>query len=327
MDDIITIGSAIQDVFIKTKRFEILENEVFGDDEKGICLPLGSKVPIEKLVFASGGAGTNTAVTFARFGLSVSFLGKIGQDFRGEEIKKELKKENVATSLIIESKDYPTAYSVILSTYQQGRTILVFRGASGHLQEKDIDFSRIKTKWLYIASLGGNLNLIKKIVTEAEKKKIKIAFNPGQKELKQGLSKLKEILARIDVLILNKEEASLLTGISFQKENEIVKKTTLIAKNIGVITKGREGLVAFDKEYLYRAGTFGKEAIEPTGAGDAFGSAFVYGILKEKGLEFAIRLGSLNATSVIQKIGAKNGILRKIPESELSKLAITKEKL
>lgn len=327
MDDIITIGSAAQDVFIKTTKFIILENEVFGDDEKGICLPLGSKIPIDELVFASGGAGTNTAVTFARLGLKVSFLGKIGRDSIGEEIKKELKKEKVGIKLIREDEIKPTAFSVILSTYGKGRTILMFRGASANIQEKEIDFCNLKARWFYIASLAGNFGLLKKIVQHAFRNNIKIAFNPGSEELALPYSKLKEIIDKVEILILNKEEAAVLTGVPYNKEQEIIQKTKKITPNIGVITKDIEGVAVFDKDYIYRAGTFREKVIEATGAGDAFGSGFVFGVLKGMGIDFAIRAGSFNATSVIKQIGAKKGIVKNFSEKELSKLTIAKERI
>jgi sugar/nucleoside kinase (ribokinase family) len=69
----------------------------------------------------------------------------------------------------------------------------------------------------------------------------------------------------------------------------------------------------------------GGEGIERTGAGDAFGSGFVSGMILENDIEYAIQLGSANATSVIQEIGAKNGLLQKDDLDGIEKAEVNKE--
>ena len=61
--DIITIGSATRDIFMKSEQFKIVEDKSFATGQ-GECFALGSKIEIKDIVFASGGGGTNTAVTF-----------------------------------------------------------------------------------------------------------------------------------------------------------------------------------------------------------------------------------------------------------------------
>ena len=51
--------------------------------------------------------------------------------------------------------------------------------------------------------------------------------------------------------------------------------------------------------------------VDRTGAGDAFGSGFVAGLIQASRIEYAIRLGSANATSVVEYVGAKKGIVTK----------------
>ena len=53
------------------------------------------------------------------------------------------------------------------------------------------------------------------------------------------------------------------------------------------------------------------KVIEKTGAGDAFGSGFLTGYIKEKSIERGLQIGIANAASCIQKLGAKNGLLQR----------------
>jgi sugar/nucleoside kinase (ribokinase family) len=81
---------------------------------------------------------------------------------------------------------------------------------------------------------------------------------------------------------------------------------------IAVMTDGARGAIVSDGRYIYRAGIFKeKKLVDRTGAGDAFGSGFVAGFILKKDIHFALRLASANATSVVEKIGAQAGILRR----------------
>lgn len=323
MYDIITFGSATRDAFFYSNDFKILKNKEFLSG-RALALDLGSKVEISDVVFTTGGGGTNTAASFANLGFNTACVAQIGDDLSGEHIIDELKENKVKTDFIIKSKEEKTAYSVILSSKDLGRTILVYRGASGHIEPKKISWSKIKSKWIYIASTNGNFSLLNKIFQHAFKNKIKIAFNPGSKELK-NTPKIKSLLKRTDVLILNQEEAASLTGIEYNKTNYILKKLDILTSEIAVMTRGNSGVMVVDNGRVYSAPSLGEKGVERTGAGDAFGSGFVSGMILKNDIEYAMQLGSSNATSVIQKIGAKNGLLSKKDLNDIKKVKVSRE--
>ena len=138
-----------------------------------------------------------------------------------------------------------------------------------------------------------------------------------------GLKKIKSLLNKSKAVIINREEASYLTGVDYEKEKEIFKKLDKVVGGITVMTDGENGVLVSDCCNIYKAKIFKeRKVVDRTGAGDAFGSGFVAGLIQrrencKKGLcgmdniEYAIRLGSANATSVIEQIGAKAGILTK----------------
>jgi len=329
MFDIVTFGSATRDLFVRSKNFDIFKNKKFISGE-GICFNLGSKVYIEDLFFATGGGGTNTAATFAKQGLKTAYVGKVGNDPGGEAILKELKELKIKP-FVLKDKKHRTAYSIIISVSSKERTILVYRGACHFLEKKETPFSKLKTKWIYIAGLSGkSANLLPSIISFAKKNKIKIALNPGKAQLALKLKGLKNILSVVDVLILNKEEGANLTNLPYQKEKEIFRKLDRYVKGIVVMTKGPEGVIVSDGKNIYQAGTFKeKRYIDRTGAGDAFGSGFVTGLIKTGAIEEAIRLGTANATSIVEYLGAKNGILttKEFKHQKWQKLKISKQKL
>ncbi len=312
MFDIITFGSATQDIYLKSQKFLPVSTKEFATG-KGICLPLGSKIEVEDIFFTSGGGGTNTAATFANQGFKVAYCGMVGDDNLGELVINEIKQWGIDTSLVKKTPKMPTNIAVLLMQPGSDRTILVYRGASDILEKKDIPWDKIKkAKWFYLAPFAGKLTEItEKLVSFAKKNSIKVALNPGYNQLTLPGSILQKILKEIDVLILNREEASLLTKIPYQKEEEIFKKIDELTPGVAIMTKGGEGVTVSARNHLYYAKSLGMKLVDGTGAGDAFGAGFISGLIRKNNIVYAIQLAMANSGYAITELGAKEGILRK----------------
>ncbi|MDD5589618.1 MAG: carbohydrate kinase family protein [Candidatus Portnoybacteria bacterium] len=329
MFDVITFGSATRDMFVLSKDFKILDCGEFITG-KGLCVPSGSKVYLEDVVFATGGGGTNAAATFANQGFKTAYVGKVGGDTGGQAIIEELKNLKVNTGFIVKADKLKTAYSVILSLPGAERTILVYRGACQDLNKNDISWRELKkTKWFYISGLSGkSAEIFEPIIDFAAENGIKIAVNPGESQIKMNLDRLQKILNKIDIFILNKEEATKLTCLPWNAEKEIFKQLDAWIKGIAVMTKGPDGVMVSDGREIYSAGIPKSKIIDRTGAGDAFGSGFVAGLmqaeekLKSEQIIHAIQLGTANATSTVQRFGAKNGLLKKGNWGEWKKVEV-----
>ncbi|MCX6722113.1 MAG: carbohydrate kinase family protein, partial [Candidatus Staskawiczbacteria bacterium] len=205
MYDIITFGSAAQDIHLKSKAFKILGSKEFLTGE-GICLPFGSKIEIEDIIFTTGGGGTNTAATFAKQGFKTAFCGGIGADISGLEIVRELKHLRIDTRFVVKKKEKHTNQSVIFSQSGTDRTILVYRGASDIFNSKDIAWKKVrKTKWFFLAPLTNLLcDSFEEIVNFAKENNIKVAVNPSMQQLSLPQEQLKRIFSKVDILFLNK---------------------------------------------------------------------------------------------------------------------------
>lgn len=306
MFDIITIGSATIDIFVDTKE-KLFKKEI----------PFGRKILIDQLKTHLGGSALNTAVGFSRLGLKTACLTKIGQG--GQKIINLLKKEGVETRLIIQDKNLLTDYSIILAATGQDRTILVHKDASKKLRISDIKLRKLKTKWLYLGSmLDESLETTKKIADWAQTKNIKIALNTSSYLAQQ---KPKALLRAADVLIVNQEEAELLTNNHDEQSkaspgptsvDEIFRALSALRMTEGiiVITNKDKKVIAFDGKEKYVIMPHSKvEVKERTGAGDAFACGFITGLIKKDDLNFALKLGRANAESVIGHYGAQNKLL------------------
>jgi ribokinase len=302
---ILAIGKATQDVFL-------MAGDVFSPhvEANGIFaeLPLGAKLDLENVVFATGGNATNASVTFARQGLHAQYMWALGAEPASQAVLIDLDTEGVDTGGVVQDEQFRASYSCVMLAPTGERTILNFHGTMLPADGHPLDLGRIKDcDWLYISSLG-SMELLERIVTMAAKHGVKVMFNPAGSELKQA-SKLKSLLSDIEVLILNKEEMQLL--VEGKSPEELVRHGLHYCPVV-IVSDGPNGVCASDGKQLVKAGMYEDvPVIDRLGAGDAFGSGFLSQWSQGKSLQDSIVFASANSTSVVGSIGAKAGILHK----------------
>ncbi len=317
MLDVLTVGTATRDVFLASKDFKVLKDPKHLDKlgfPKGeaACVALGSKLEIRDPVFTTGGGAANAAVAFSRLGFKTAACVKLGDDDSGKAVVAELKKEKVRPIVSLSKKD-GTAYSTVLLTPNGERTILIFRGAGEHVSERDLPLSSLRTRWVYFAPGKIPLPLLERTILAFKKKGTKVALNPSRGYLTLHNKKLERVLRVSDVVLVNREEAAYLTGVSYHREEKLLKSFfDIFGEGVAVVTEDRKGAVASDGAYVYRVGVFeDTKLVDETGAGDAFGAGFVAGLMETEDVLYALRLASANAASVIEHIGATAGTLTK----------------
>ncbi len=301
---IVTVGAAVQDVFLSNS--DAFAPVCINPDTCFEMLELGSKADVNTIFFGTGGGATNAAVTFARQGLEVKFMGVIGRDPAGQAVLDDLDRENVNTELLRYSDTHSTGYSVLLVAPNGERTILTYRGASTHYRREDINLDGVQADWLYVTTMAGSMKVLDQLFSQAKAAGMKICFNPGKKELAQR-DELRGLLADVDVLLANKDEvAQIVHGSDLE---ELVRHALNIVP-AAVVTDGGNGVVASDGASIIRAGRYEeKTVVDQTGAGDAFGSGFLSQWAQGASLRDAVIFASANALSVVSHMGAKTGIL------------------
>ena len=290
MFDVVTVGSNVIDVFITT---DLKEKSNF------IQVPTGDKVLIKDFKTDIGGGGTNTGVAFSRLGLRTGYLGIIGKDEYGDKVLQCLKKEKIK---FLGKRQASNGISIILDSKNKNRTVLTYKGINNNLNS----YPNIKTKWLYFSSmLGQSLTTQIKLARELiSKDLVKIAFNPSSYLIKKKINSTKTLLKMSTILILNKEEANMLT------KNGKIENLRNLGPEIVVITNKNKSIECFDGKIKYKLTPHKINVIERTGAGDAFASGFVAGIIKNLSVEKSLKLGLKNSESVLRHFGAKNNLLR-----------------
>jgi ribokinase len=340
---IFTIGGATFDIFVKAKDQAIMEFTTPEDRDKWLCLKHGGKITVQDVVETFGGGATNTGIAFARMGFDVATCAKIGAE-HGDEVIDNLKREGVSTKFIRETKLDKTAFSNIINTFDGDRTVLAYAGANKYFSEKDLPVKELgKADWIFLNHLTEEGSKIPEILLSILKKNpdIKLAWNPGSEQLTQGVKKWKHLLARTEILFVNKEEAALFSKTPYQlagikKQDPRYHIYTVrdflppYADDVGaimleffkcgvkyvVITDGKNGAQASDGDRIYFCPVVSTKRVDTLGAGDSFASGFTSAMILGKNLKTALIYGTLNANSVVNHFGAQKGLLTK---SEINK--------
>ena len=306
--DFVAIGDVVTDLFIRVKQANIYFDEQ--SHEEKLAFTNGAKIPYEfaKVVPAVGNSA-NAAVSAVRLGLKTAFITDLGDDEHGIEIIDTLKKQGVATDFANVHKGELSNYHYVL-WYQAERTILI----------KHEDYKRTfpdigNPKWVYLSSLGDNTLAYHQDIMEYLKSHpdIKLAFQPGTYQIKMGKEALKEMYLHTEVFFCNKEEAQQILGVVEATCPELARKMSELGPKISVITDGPKGAYAYDSvaKEMWFMPPYPDPAppYDRTGAGDAFSSTFAECLAMGKSVAEAFLWAPINSMSVVQKIGAQEGLL------------------
>ena len=327
MSKVLTIGSATMDVFVECDEANIVSVCTKDHAKDFMSYPYGSKIDISKFASNVGGGGVNTACNLANLGFDTSAIFKIGKDVYSEGILHYFKNKNVKLDNIIQKEDTSTGFSIILVSFQGDRTVLAHRGANAEIKEDEINYKAIKdSDFVYVAPLNGESNkVLEPIVDYARKCGTTICFNAGTTSIKRGFKHIQKILQSAHIVVMNKEEAIMTTGIEVRPDTKTerfsheiihrdIKKMLETMKvmdyQVVVITDGNKGAYAYDGKKYYFCPVFPSEVVSTLGAGDAFASTFC-GALNRTNIDIgkSLMYASVNSSSVVSAFGATEGLL------------------
>jgi sugar/nucleoside kinase (ribokinase family) len=301
----LSIGGATYDLFL-TLRSQATKGE--------LVLKAGEKMRVERVIETCGGGASNTSVGLARLGCAASFSGVLGSDQWGERLRETMMKEGVDVSSATIVENETSSFSIILSFADGERTILYTPGVGEHLHDTTFDKGKLETvDAVYLNHLSETSCMIEDVVASALGivEDFHLTWNPGGCQIEVGMDhKDKQaLLTRTTLLVFNKEEA-----LAFTRTKSIAEA---MDRCIGAgvkyvcITDGKNGTTATDGVKAYHCPVAEANVVDTTGAGDAFGTAATWALLSGLPLPQALKAGTLNAASVVGKIGAQAGLLRK----------------
>jgi sugar/nucleoside kinase (ribokinase family) len=309
---ILGIGNAIVDVFAQVEERFLKENNIIKGSMKLIneeeFFELKKKIKIEKIL--AGGSVANSMAGISYLDGDASFIGKINSDEFGELYKKSL--ENIDVEFLYNPKKelMPTGTCIILITPDSERTMCTYLGISSQLAANDLNEKNIIDKELiflegYLWDKGLSEKMFKKAINLAKKNKVKIAMTLSDifcvtRHKVDFYNLLKNDL---DVLIGNENEINELTGN--KNLSNSINQLILLNKLI-IITRSEKGSLAIDNNIIIDCDSIQvNKVIDVTGAGDLFAAGFLKEYVEKSEIKKCLTTGSLIASKIIQKIGAR----------------------
>jgi sugar/nucleoside kinase (ribokinase family) len=310
--NILGIGNAIIDVLAKVDDEFLIKRNLIKGSMKLIneteFADLKKNIKIEKIV--AGGSVANTMSGIAYLKGSPSFIGKINSDNFGEIYKKSLEDINVNFPYLQKNENLSTGASIILITPDSERTMCTYLGISSHLSDSDINENNIIKNELiflegYLWDKGISEKMFKHVINIAKKNKIKIAMSLSDifcvTRHKEDFYNL--LKTDLDILIGNENEINELTN----KQNLLDSINLLKEFNkLIIVTRSESGSLAVkDNEVIDCDSIKVNKILDLTGAGDLFAAGFLKEYLEKSEIKKCLMTGSLLASKIIQKIGAR----------------------
>ncbi len=309
---ILGIGNAIVDVLAKVDDEFLNKNKLIKGSMKLINKAefedLKKEIKIEKVI--AGGSVANTMAGIAYLQGNASFIGKINSDKFGEMYRKSLQDINVNFSYLEKDEDSSTGASIILITPDSERTMCTYLGISSYLSSDDINENNIAAHELiflegYLWDKGISEKMFKRTIDIAKRNKIKIAMSLSDifcvTRHKQDFYNL--LKNDLDILIGNENEINELANKKslLDSINQLKELNKLI-----VITRSESGSMAIKNNEIINCNSVKvNKVLDLTGAGDLFAAGFFKEYLDKSDIKKCLETGSMLASKIIQKIGAR----------------------
>ena len=307
--DLVAIGDVTTDAFIELAVATVKTDPE--TEEMTLTMPFADKIPYKSLnVIPAVGNSSNVAVGLARLGLKTAVLTGIGEDRYGQEILDHYDKEGVGKEFVKVNPSLPTNYHFVL-TYEAERTILVKHEEFTYHPVDSIG----EVEWIYFSSVGEHALAIHDKISDylETHPNAKMGFNPGTFQMKLGADRLKRVYQNTYALFVNKTEAEHILNTQDADLKDLFAGLHTLGPKIVCITDGPKAAYVSDGKKVYKTVPYPDPVppISRTGAGDAFATGFMAGLMNGLPANEALLWGPIESMSVVQAFGAQTNLLTK----------------
>jgi ribokinase len=271
----------------------------------------GETMASEASASLCGGKGANQAVATARMGAQVAMIGRVGNDPAGLMLRDALEREAIGLDGVMDSPGEASGVAVIFLTPDGQNRIVLVGGANALLTPADIrrNASLFDGAGLLVCQLETPLDAVAEGIAMAAARGIPVLLNPAPARTLPP-----ELLARIDYLIPNESEASMLTGIAVTDPDSAARAAAMLrgqgARRV-IVTLGAAGILIADELGGRHLPALPAAVVDTTGAGDSFIGGFAAGIAEGLALDDAARLGLRAARICVGRLGAQASLPRR----------------
>jgi ribokinase len=276
------VGSINLDIVVGVDRHPAGGETVLGDDRQEL----------------PGGKGANQAVAAARLGAQVAFVGRVGDDDAGRRLRDGLAAEGVDVTHVRVDADAPTGVALIAVDRAGENTIVVSSGANARVSAADVEAARD-----VLANAAVTL-----VQHEVPEDAVAAAIAAAGGTVVLNPAPARPIVAPVDVVVPNRGELEALAG---RAGDPVELARTLDAARAVVVTLGNEGAAVIEGSRVEHIPAPRVDAVDTTGAGDAFCGALAQALDAGADLVDAARWAVRAAAASVTKPGAQGGLPRR----------------
>jgi len=266
----------------------------------------GETIAAPRFEMSHGGKGANQAVAAAKLGASVVMVSKVGDDMLGEGVVRNFEVMGVETKRVQSVSGQSTGTATILVNKEGDNLILIVKGANGNLEPADVEAAAedLRACDLILLQLEVPLETVYATLAFGKRHGVRTALNPAPAVRALDMDK-----ARLaSFLTPNETELAILTGMPVESEDEIAAAArSLLARGLEtvIVTLGARGALLATSHGLKRIAPVRVEAIDSTGAGDAFIGSFARYYAAGLPVEAALDKATLYAADSVTRRGAQ----------------------
>jgi ribokinase len=262
---------------------------------------LGETLEADDFAMGCGGKGANQAVAAARLGAEVMMLSRVGDDMFADNTLASLKRSGIDTRHVQRVPGVSSGVAPIMVDRDSNNRILIIPGANKHLSPEDIDNAAedlLRCK-LMVLQLEIPLHTVYHAIAFANAARIPVMLNPAPANTDLDL----DYACRCDYFIPNETELELLTGLPVGSLEEIhAAANRLLEHGLKhlIVTLGSRGALYVTPDAHHQAVAPVVDAVDTTGAGDAFigclAQSIVSGLELIPSIERAVAYAALSVT-------------------------------
>lgn len=268
----------------------------------------GRLVLVDEMGLYAGGCAVNSATVLARFGLPVEVMGKIGRDPFGDFLLDVLERRGIGAAGVQRDDSAGTSATMVMVEPDGERRFVHYIGANAQLTFSDVDMDLVQKA--AILHVGGSL-VMPGIDGQPTAKLLRLAQSAGATtfldtvwdDRGRWMEMMAPCLPHLDYFLPSLPEARALTGHSDPGQ----AGQALLERGVGTvgIKMGTAGCLVMDQTGAsLRLPAFQVEAIDATGAGDAFTAGFIAGVWQGWSLEKTARLANAAGALCVTGSGA-----------------------
>jgi sugar/nucleoside kinase (ribokinase family) len=271
-------------------------------------VPRRESIAFERGVVSPGGCGSNVAVGLSALGIDTALVARVGMDEAADLIELTWKKVGVDRRFVKRDLQSTTAISIGLIDHSMQPRFIHMPGANAKLNVNDVDISLIANEGARSFHIGGYFVLpgiinhgLEKLLASAQHRGILTSLDVVQSPRMDHPEHLWPCLPHLDIFLCNADEAMRITGF---KDPRLAARSLLDKGTKSVVVKlGSNGCWVENNRISVNIPAAKTQIVDTTGAGDAFASGLIAGLLKGSDLVNACRMANESGARIAGAFG------------------------